>query len=961
MASMDKSKGRNIKDYSQKENLRRENKTETGATVNKERKDRAEKRLINREPPGLSEKTNEVTGGTIENNSVEIKWENKKVKNNIQLDNDSRETCAEPSQQTDQSVRRHRHRHADSMESGSNTTNRTSGSIDLKTEFEDAIQHRMTGKTVNCCDMNCTGKCKKYNEVNKIFAYVGDKKDNAPIRSSSESSNEDQIQSHLVNDNQLHGYACIELMLDHFQVNDYILCSTIGKGSFSKVKLGRKTRKFDTGEKNIFTNNEKLENVRKKGNDQNKEKINGSTTMKTPVYTTPGDYIAKKNKHEWFAIKIIPRNLRYNSINKENKCKRETRIFKEAFITSLLSNNHIIKIIDFYYNTLHFFMIYEYIEGLSLLNLIRKKKYLNENESKNILRQLICGVQYLHDNFIVHRDLKIENILIRKDGTVKIIDFGLSNFYNKECYLNTFCGSLQFAAPELLKGIVYHGPEIDVWSLGIILFTMVNGKLPFDDKEITALHTKIKKGTYKWNIKPTPSLEKLIAHMVQLDPLERYSLKKVVKSEWLARVKCLSCKDSEAIITPLKNKEYQKNRFSDSITPNYAYIREYDPPVHSSFLEILNSIAIPKSQFNLISDPGDSSSKAGLKNFPESGLENIAMNVAEILADQYTKIPDYIMNCDREEMMHRFVKDLRVKRNFKIIESSSSVPTKESESRQRLTEQNSQKLEGLVSLQNKCMSKSNYSQKKSSDDSGKSNTYEKKNPRRNSNTKKKFSDKYDVANKKPPQANKKPSFNNHTQFSNDDQESSCFSGGTDLNHIEEYNTEHIIEQHNNTQENLDGSILSRFLSEMPGDETNISLTHENENFSRIDFSSNNSALTGALGTQLDHFFRLYEVRVHKKDSLDFHGFLENVSDQKERIKSDDRDRNALTRYQKGCEPSFHPDSHYTCHLSLQNADVLFTLHFYHKKKRQYLCARRRKGDEILFKRVVGWLREILQA
>ncbi|KRH92078.1 Serine/threonine protein kinase, partial [Pseudoloma neurophilia] len=198
-------------------------------------------------------------------------------------------------------------------------------------------------------------------------------------------------------------------------------------------------------------------------------------------------------------------------------------------------------------------MIYEYINGESLLDLIRKKKFLNENESKKIFKQIICGVKYLHENFVVHRDLKIENVLIKNDGTVKIIDFGLSNFYNKNNYLNTFCGSLQFAAPELLKGIVYEGPEIDIWSLGIILFVMVNGKLPFDDKEISMLHEKIKKGEYKWTITPSPSLKRLVNNMIQLDPLKRYSMKRVEQSEWLNGIKCESCQVSE-------NRENSENR-----------------------------------------------------------------------------------------------------------------------------------------------------------------------------------------------------------------------------------------------------------------------------------------------------------------------------------------------------------------------------------------------------------------
>ena len=95
-------------------------------------------------------------------------------------------------------------------------------------------------------------------------------------------------------------------------------------------------------------------------------------------------------------------------------------------------------------------------------------------------------------------DLKIENILISKTGNIKIIDFGLSNLYSPTSYLSTFCGSLYFAAPELLNAKPYTGPEVDVWSFGIVLYVLVCGKVPFDDQSMPALHAKIKRGQVEY-------------------------------------------------------------------------------------------------------------------------------------------------------------------------------------------------------------------------------------------------------------------------------------------------------------------------------------------------------------------------------------------------------------------------------------------------------------------------------
>ena len=101
---------------------------------------------------------------------------------------------------------------------------------------------------------------------------------------------------------------------------------------------------------------------------------------------------------------------------------------------------------------------------------------------------------------IVPTDLKIENILISETGNIKIIDFGLSNLYDPSHHLSTFCGSLYFAAPELLNAKVYTGPEVDVWSFGVVLYVLVCGKVPFDDQSMPALHAKIKRGLVEYPV-----------------------------------------------------------------------------------------------------------------------------------------------------------------------------------------------------------------------------------------------------------------------------------------------------------------------------------------------------------------------------------------------------------------------------------------------------------------------------
>lgn len=135
-----------------------------------------------------------------------------------------------------------------------------------------------------------------------------------------------------------------------------------------------------------------------------------------------------------------------------------------------------------------------------MLDYIISHGRLRERVARKFARQIGSALEYCHKNSVVHRDLKIENILISQTGNIKIIDFGLSNLYDPSSHLGTFCGSLYFAAPELLNAKVYTGPEVDVWSFGVVLYVLVCGKVPFDDQSMPALHAKIKRGLVEYPV-----------------------------------------------------------------------------------------------------------------------------------------------------------------------------------------------------------------------------------------------------------------------------------------------------------------------------------------------------------------------------------------------------------------------------------------------------------------------------
>ena len=144
----------------------------------------------------------------------------------------------------------------------------------------------------------------------------------------------------------------------------------------------------------------------------------------------------------------------------------------------------------------------------------------------------MSGVEYCHRNMVVHRDLKPENLLLDAKSNVKIADFGLSNVMRDGHFLKTSCGSPNYAAPEVISGKLYSGPEVDVWSCGVILYALLCGSLPFDDESIPNLFKKIKGGIYNLPSHLSPGSRDLIARMLLVDPLKRITISEIRSHPW---------------------------------------------------------------------------------------------------------------------------------------------------------------------------------------------------------------------------------------------------------------------------------------------------------------------------------------------------------------------------------------------------------------------------------------------
>ncbi|BFZ07605.1 hypothetical protein BsWGS_10645 [Bradybaena similaris] len=259
---------------------------------------------------------------------------------------------------------------------------------------------------------------------------------------------------------------------DEPHIGKYRLIKTIGKGNFAKVKLA----------KHVPTGRE-------------------------------------------VAIKIIDKTqLNPSSLQK---------LFREVRIMKLLDHPNIVKLFEVIETEKTLYLVMEYASGGEVFDYLVAHGRMKEKEARAKFRQIVSSVQYCHQKFIVHRDLKAENLLLDSDMNIKIADYGFSNEFVPGNKLDTFCGSPPYAAPELFQGKKYDGPEVDVWSLGVILYTLVSGSLPFDGQNLKELRERVLRGKYRIPFYMSTDCENLLKKFLVLNPLKRASLETIMKDRWI--------------------------------------------------------------------------------------------------------------------------------------------------------------------------------------------------------------------------------------------------------------------------------------------------------------------------------------------------------------------------------------------------------------------------------------------
>jgi serine/threonine protein kinase len=225
------------------------------------------------------------------------------------------------------------------------------------------------------------------------------------------------------------------------------------------------------------------------------------------------------------AVKIL------NKAKIKQLCMEE-KVQREINILHLCTHPHIIRLYEVVDTPTDIFLVNEYVSGGELFDYIVSKGRLSADEARNFFHQIISGVEYCHFQKIVHRDLKPENLLLDANKNIKLADFGLSNLMRDGEFLRTSCGSPNYAAPEVISGHLYAGPEVDVWSCGVILYALLCGSLPFDDESIPNLFKKIKSGMYSLPTHLSQLAKNLIPRMLEVDPMKRITIPEIRMHPW---------------------------------------------------------------------------------------------------------------------------------------------------------------------------------------------------------------------------------------------------------------------------------------------------------------------------------------------------------------------------------------------------------------------------------------------
>uniref|UniRef100_G3U2J4 non-specific serine/threonine protein kinase n=1 Tax=Loxodonta africana TaxID=9785 RepID=G3U2J4_LOXAF len=267
------------------------------------------------------------------------------------------------------------------------------------------------------------------------------------------------------------------------------------------------------------------------------------------------------------AIKIIDKSQHTSS--DLHRLHREIKIMKH------LHHPNIVKLYEVIENENTLYIVMEYASGRDLFYHLVNHGFMSEKEAQTKFQQIVSAVKYCHDKGIVHRDLKTENLLLDKRMNIKLADFGLGTEFTTGSKLDTFCGTPPYSAPELFQGEKYDGPPVDVWSLGVILYFMVTGSLPFRGKTLMKLRKQVLEGQYDVPFHMSSQCQHLLSKIFIRDPRKRATLEDILAHLWM---KVGDEEKQKLYVQPLPDYD---NPWHTEVMVNMGYMQE---DIHASLL-----------------------------------------------------------------------------------------------------------------------------------------------------------------------------------------------------------------------------------------------------------------------------------------------------------------------------------------------------------------------------------------
>ena len=292
------------------------------------------------------------------------------------------------------------------------------------------------------------------------------------------------------------------------------------------------------------------------------------------------------------------------------KTRAKQKLMSEIKIHRSLHHNNIVGFEHFFEDAENVYILLELCQNQSLNELLRRRKRLHELEVQCYVNQICAAVKYLHSHRVIHRDLKLGNLFLNDKMEVKIGDFGLATKLEFDGERKrTICGTPNYIAPEVLEGKQGHSYEVDIWSLGVIIYTLIIGKPPFETSDVKTTYKRIRMNAYNFpeNVPITDYARDIVTKILNNDPGKRPSIDEILAHEWINHAGTIPrLLPASTLACP----------------PSSTYIRQFVP--NPSYMKSKDMVGGPSATAPIRSN--DLNSGRGAANNPVSAQNNFRPN-----------------------------------------------------------------------------------------------------------------------------------------------------------------------------------------------------------------------------------------------------------------------------------------------------------------------------------------------